>query len=453
MIAEQALQLWDGSRSEGLPSSDCTSVNFERLLHLELSAGEDRSTSDPMLRLLVHFVVGAHGYSSTRPGKRRAPSAGARYPVECLVLKWHEGEPQLLMVSLARCSVLRMSDALAAQVVRAVGAEPGEACIVVVASLWKTIERYGLAGVRYTVYDAGHVLSNLSEFALDEGQRLGLDLSTDTRCVFKELSGNIIALYAVRMACRPDALDAEAELHWPEQAPAGLPAHIDPPSFSPLLVRARSLFAAMAREVGGRDLPMCSLTRERRRSLGTDWVEARRSVKGFSRPGPLEPAAAGHLQPFLGRLLQHAREAYSLQLGMACFLRQDDGSYALGQALSLRDGRPVPVHSAEAFADACNGQSQVANAAAIAVLFVQLSHLDTAQRLQANAASQNCIGILSSEIYRYCAISGIGTTMLCGFSSEKINALLAGNADWPLALQLFGREDAAGIKSDTNYLQ
>ncbi|MBA3279920.1 MAG: hypothetical protein H0U22_14665, partial [Geodermatophilaceae bacterium] len=199
MIAEHALQLWKYSVSEGLPQNDCTFVDFERLLHLELAAPEAARDLDPVVCALVHLVVGAYGFSDSRPGKRRAPSAGARYPVECLLLTWHGRTPRLWLVSLTCAGVIPMREAYAAQVARATHAQPGESSVIVVASLWKTIERYGLAGVRYTVYDAGHVLSNLAEFAHDEGTRLGLGLQCSARSVFRELSSNVVALYALRV--------------------------------------------------------------------------------------------------------------------------------------------------------------------------------------------------------------------------------------------------------------
>lgn len=455
MMAEQALQLWRNSLSEGLPQADCTFVEFERLLHLELRPAVPPEALAPPLRLLVHLVVAAYGYSDTRPGKRRSPSAGARYPVECLVLSWQGRSPQAWLVSLNRGGVRPVSDVFAAQVARATHAEPGEASVVVVASLWKTIERYGLAGVRYTVYDAGHVVGNLCEFAHDEGWRLDVELAVRARSVFRELSNNVFALYAVRLAGSRVLNDSElARLRWPRAAPdaATPPVHIDPPSFSPLLARARRLFATMGRELQDRPLPVCSPTRGRR--AGSAWLEARHSVKGFvPRPAAAERDSQ-HLRPFLLDLFRQACQVHALELGIAYFRRRDDGRYAFDGAVSLRDDNELAAsHGGETFLDACNGQNQVPNAEGIAVLFVQLAHLPEDERLSAAAAAQSCIGLLSSEIYRYCALTGVGTTMLCGFSTERLAQVLGGNADWPLAVHLFGSGDAAGWKTDTSYLQ
>ena len=451
MNTELALSLWKSSQSEGLPSSDCTSTTLERLLHLELSRGEDPDACEPALRLLAHCVVGASGYSDRRPGKRRVPSAGARYPVECLLLTWREAAPRAWLVSLAG-SVLRLSAGFAAQVARATRATPGESSVVVVASLWKTIERYGLAGVRYTVYDAGHVLSNLAEFAIDEGERLGLGLRVDVHSVFRELSNHVVALYAVRLNVdRPALLDAVRGWQWPVPTVPASAVNIDPPSFSPLLARARALIATMARDVGDRPLPLCSLTREPRR--GFDWIEARRSVKGFSaRPAAQVRSMQLQLRPFLRLLLEHAQATYGLVLGVALLERTSDNDYLLGDAVGLSATLdPSARLSAQALLDACNGQAQVVHAEALAILFVQLAHLPPAARLAVAAAAQNCIGILSAEIYRWCALERVGTTMLCGFSQQRVAELLDRGADWPLALHLFGDEDAAGVKSDTRY--
>ena len=455
MTAEHALQLWRNSASEGLPQADCTLVQFERLLHLELRPPVPPEALQPAVRLLVHLVVAAYGYSDTRPGKRRSPSAGARYPVECLVLSWQARHPQAWLVSLNCGGVRPLGEAFAAQVARATHAEPGETCVVVVASLWKTIERYGLAGVRYSVYVAGHVVANLCVFAHDEGWRLDTELRVQARSVFRELSNNVFALYAVRVAAvRPFDGKALTALRWPQAAPAAAtaPVHIDPPSFSPLLARARRLFATMGRELQDRPLPICSPTRGRR--AGTDWLEARHSVKGFvPRPAAAERDSQ-HLRPFLLDLSRQACQVHALDLGLAYFRRRDDGHYSFDGAVCLRDDNELAAsHGAQAFLEACNGQNQVPNAEGIAVLFVQLAHLPEDERLAAAAAAQSCIGLLSSEIYRYCAITGVGTTMLCGFSSQRLGELLAGNADWPLAVHLFGRGDAAGWKTDTHYLQ
>lgn len=451
MNTQHAVNLWKSSQSEGLPSSDCTSTTLERLLHLELSSGEDPDACDQSLRLLVHCAVGGSGYSDTRPGKRRVPSAGARYPVECLLLTWRDASPRVWLVSLAG-RVLRLSARFAAQVARATQAAPGESGVVVVASLWKTIERYGLAGVRYTVYDAGHVLSNLAEFAIDEGERLGLGLEVDARSVFRELSNHVFALYVVRLKVeQPSVLDDVRSLQWPAPMAPANSVNVDPPSFSPLLARARALIATMAHDVGDRPLALCSLTRARRR--GFDWIEARQSAKGFAaRPVAQMRGTQLHLRPFLRELLERAQATYGLVLGVATLERAPDGDYVLGDAVSL-NSKPdsailCPVH---ALLDACNGQAQVTHAEAVAVLFVQLVHLPPADRLAAAAAAQNCIGILSAEIYRWCALERVGTTMLCGFSHQLMSELLGGGADWPLALHLFGHEDTAGVKSDTSY--
>ncbi len=349
MIAEHALTLWRNSLSEGLPQADCTFVQFERLLHLELRAAVPPDALEPAVRLLVHLVVAAYGYSDTRPGKRRSPSAGARYPVECLVLSWQGRSPQAWLVSLNCGGVRPLAEAFAAQVARAIHAQPGEASVVVVASLWKTIERYGLAGVRYTVYDAGHVLGNLSEFAHDESGRLDLDLDVQARSVFRELSNNVFALYALRLtAGRPLGSNELAALRWPQPAPqaATPPVHIDPPSFSPLLARARRLFATMGRELQDRPLPVCSPTRGRRASV--PWLEARHSVKGFvPRPAAAERDSQ-HLRPFLLELFRQACQVHALDLGIAFFRRRDDGDYVFDAAVTLRDDNELaPTQSAQ----------------------------------------------------------------------------------------------------------
>lgn len=453
MNTEHALQLWKSSRSEGLPAADCTFVHLERLLHLERAPAAPAELDDPRLRLLVHAVIGAHGYSQLRPGKRRAPSAGARYPIDCLALTWRDGAPRLWMVTVEGGTVARLSDAYTEQVVQAIGAQPGEDHVVIVASLWKTIERYGLAGVRYTVYDAGHVLSNLTEFAHDEGQRLGLDLTLQARCVFRELPKQIVALHAVRLSsARPLPQHALAGLYWP--APdAGKPTvHVDPPSFSPLLARARRLFAQMSQALEGQVLPPCEATRQARR--GVDWLEARRSVKGFAPRPATPPATLQALRDFLVPLFETAQRQYGVQLGLAHFVADDQGQYRLAAQVALRDPAAVPeAASGEAFVRACNGQAQARHAEAISVMFVQLEHLPPERRLAAISAAQTCIGVLSAEIYRHCALDQVGTTMLCGFSSQKLGELLGAQADWPLALHLYGRPDPAGFKSDISYLQ
>src|SRR4051812_40689015 len=131
----------------------------------------------PILSSLLEGACGVQGITSDESGlliaTRSAPSGGACYPIDALVLASHvEGLPvgvhryDPLHHRLARCEG---SAALLNGLLRQDFVADSSALIILCAEFARSLDRYGARGYRFILIEAGHIAQTLCLLAAEQG--------------------------------------------------------------------------------------------------------------------------------------------------------------------------------------------------------------------------------------------------------------------------------------------
>jgi hypothetical protein len=366
---------------------------------------------------LTRMLEWAYGY---RPGGagRRTPSAGGLYPCEVLTVEHGPDGWVCQLYDFGRQARIALPRADAGALARLLRLDETRAGVLVLAALWRTVQRYGARGYRYCALDAGHVLGNLSRVASVVGGRVrwhappGPELSSMTG-----LSGGAVVLAA-------GVIDiAAAHVPSPPGAGARDPADGGPPEETPLLspqlLRVRR-FHDRAQACGASSLRTPSAATTGDLFLALD---SRRSAKDFlaAEPEDISVKALGAVQDFLSEPSMRA------------------AGTIIPVAREVAGQRAAGALSPAGLCRVCQRQELVSRADA-AFLFTAPRPERANDILDHAGFLRACLysGMVSSELYRLADGLGLASTMIGGFfDSELLGA--CGPGRYPLALQLFGR--------------
>lgn len=367
---------------------------------------------------LARMLEWAYGYRSGRGAGRRAPSAGGLYPCEVLTVEYGPDGWVCYLYDFGRQMRIGLPQADAGALARLLRLDETRAGVLVLAALWRTVQRYGARGYRYCALDAGQVLGNLSRVASAVGGQArwqappGTEVSSLTG-----LSGGAVVLAA-------GVIDiAAVDVPSPPGAGARDPGDGGPPEETPLLspqlLRVQRFHDQVeACAAASLETPSAATTGDLFLALDT-----RRSAKDFlaAEPEDISAKALGAVQDFLSE--PSMRTAGTI----------------IPVASETADERPAGALSRAGLCRVCQRQELVSRADT-AFLFTapRPEHaggvLDHAEFLRACLYS----GMVSSELYRLADGLGLASTMIGGFfDSELLGA--AGPGRYPLALQVFGR--------------
>lgn len=382
--------------------------------------------------------------------RRAAPSAGALYPTEALLVARADGAWRLLFYDFERHGFLERGPAGGDGLARELDLADGAAAVFLVSVLWRTLQGYGLRGYRYCLIDAANVASNLVEVLAD----CGLEATTiaPNRCALVEAAFGLPAGLPVVLGLRRPGGPRGA---LPERAPVAPPPprqrfSEDVPAFNPQVRRVLQVVSRGRRQAARSELQPLSQTRGARAPL--QWAQARHSAADFT-PTTLAPAAGEALLAFSAGYLARDAAAHGSSLAVA-FVRAAD-QHALAEDYLMLDAQgrvPARLAAADRRREAVagsffQGQLPAAHAALLAVIGVP--------ELEARGATygdfeQACLraGFFVADLYRFAALHGIGTTAIGGFSDRAVSALLGAPAFHPLIVQAFGSERAGAPKLD-----
>jgi hypothetical protein len=400
----------------------------------------------PTLASLAAALDAAYGYQASpshpRGIARRAPSAGALYPIEVLAIS--AGRVHHYAFWDRQLRHAHACDAHAAS--RALGLGADDLALVTVAVFWRTVQRYGVRGYRYCMLDAANVVSNLVEVISHGDHPPALELVAPSPRLARALalppSVGVIRAVVVRAASRL-SIDAALVPAW--SPPARSVALEHPPLMSPLLQRVATFHdRALDDAPSGVAMP--------RRASRAAAVVARRSAKAFTTAA----LSASHDHAICEALRRRiailpvahgALTSYLVRLRVAGFAPSIE-------AISLGSGEraePVPAGSAAELAARvramCQDQGLAGEAAAVVITGIALHGLrDPGAARYRELLSE--VGHVGAELGMLAAERQLGTTTIGGFSDDAARALV-GDAVWcPIAIQLFGQPGRHGYKLD-----
>jgi SagB-type dehydrogenase family enzyme len=405
------------------------------------------------LQELQRVLEWAYGYKSTeRPGQRRtrrAPSAGALFPIETFLVVETGAGWQVLYYDYANHAFFATS-ADGPAVARKLGVASGSAAILCVAVLWRTLQRYGVRGYRYCLLDAAHVAANLARTAQAFHQEAELDpwmAGEELEQLLGLETGEalLLGLHYRRNPASPVAVPPT----FAELVPPALLSTENPPVFSPVLQRAVNFHRCTLAPSG---------TRERTRWPGKPealddlyhWASQRCSARDFtatpvSREQYERMAEIVHTRPVFAQS-SPALYVYTLTA------RVEGMAVGLGPVGQEHDSRwALPGNSAATLmrqlTQACQNQAIVAPCAFAFVVATRKSALAALGPSVYRPLVLNA-GFLTAELYRQAARFALGTTSIGGFSDEAVSRLVGDPSLTPIVVQIFGNSAQARDKVD-----
>ncbi len=350
---------------------------------------------------------------------RRAPSAGALYPIEVLLVV----DGAVAYYDFADHSLHHVHACPAATIAGRLGLEAGEAGVVLVSVMWRTVQRYGMRGYRYCHLDAAHVASNLVAAAGASGYHIRptpFPMAAD----LDELLGLRRGEHALlAMSVAPGSALDRVPIP-PSDAPmsrAQTGAAEQPPVLNPAMERVVRMHARSMTST-----PIQDSWRQVVRQAGDafDLLDRRFSARDFT-----------------GALLAES-EADAIRAAAAALER-------IGFAEQTAPIRISALGSdvAGRLADACQRQAIVARSAMALVVTVDISAVNAHGHAGYRRAVVNA-GLATAELYRTAAELGIGTTTIGGFSDIDVAHLLGDEQAHPIVIQIFGPADSNAMKVD-----
>jgi hypothetical protein len=383
---------------------------------------------------------------------RRAPSAGAMFPCELLVLPPPQHGLPCLIYSCENQLFFPIAGSDAAAARDELRARPDSWVVVIVGLFWRSVRRYGMRGYRYVLLDAAALSASLLRNAARAGTDLGLtDVSPSPRL------GSMLALRsdeAPLITLELTDLSACAQLPRPN-VPANLPHSVAP------RVTPHPELGRMVRDVT--NYHRAGL-RTRGWKLAADPVQIRASL---SDPD-LRYSASAFSGTWLSRaqldqVVRHAANTRGLTAAMPGHLCEvfvvvlrvqgvPCGVYRLSRThAQLRPQRVVdgPARLEREWRIACQNQAILEGSAFATVICQRESNL--------LAGAEYCeavlnAGFVDAECQFLATFAAIANTCIGGFDDAQVARLLAAPSLRPLVIHLYGeatvatKVDASGVE-------
>jgi len=380
---------------------------------------------------------------------RMAPSAGALYPSELLVLAELGGAWRLLYHHAPSRALYPVPVSGAGALAAHLGLARGGQAVLVVSVLWRTLQRYGARGYRYCLMDAAHVATQLTWAVGHFGgeARLRPDWVTREAQRALDLPCGEALVTAVELKVGAGPVPAPDCTAGPLPAASFAPGIEQPPSLSPVLRRALA-FHDRTLSVSA---PPGAIEPPPPPAPFPEIARRRCSAKGFL-PGFLTQEA----HRVLLQAARHFRPPLqpSPPLSMWALALRVDGT-PCGQAmeLSARGDRPLPgltgdpAELGDAVARACQHQQLLRDCALVLAVAAPLAELALLEHAGYRHLALN-VGILCAHLYAQSAALGVGTTSIGGFFDGEVSSLLGGPGHHLIVVQAFGTPDQSVLKLD-----
>lgn len=395
----------------------------------------------------------AYGMRAPDQGRvtRMAPSAGALYPSELLVLAQLGGEWGLLYHHAPSHALFPVPGAGAAALAARLGLSPGAQAVLVVSVLWRTLQRYGARGYRYCLLDAGHVAAQLTWAASHFGGEAKLRPDWVTQQTQRGLDlpcGEVLVL-GLELKLGAPSVPAPDCTAGPLPQASFAPGTEQPPSLSPVLRRAlafhdKGLAAAPGtapERMDAAELP----------GAFPEIAQRRCSAKGFL-PEPLAQEAYRAVLETARGFRPPLQPSPPLSV-WALPLRVEGARCGQGVELSARGDQPLrglsedPAELGAAVARACQHQQLLRDCSMI--LAIGAPPADVAA--QGHAGYRRLVlnaGILCARLYARAAALEVGITSIGGFFDGEVCHLFGRGPHLPLVVQAFGKADQRALKLD-----
>lgn len=448
----------DVGHNLSIVSSICGSTPLDTILVDATPITPSGEAARTRLQQVSGLLRAAYGYRLCDARvSRYAPSAGARYPTEVIVILNLDGAWRSAIFDF-RTRIFhegRHSKTTGATVAQRLCLSDDCVFVGALSVLWRTIQRYGLRGHRYCIVDAVCVISNVMDLG-HQGRARGY-VGPDECAVITSLLG-LPASTPLVAGTKVDLRDLIVQGERAEGLPDAAARHVfveETPAMSPKLRRAEMFHLRAAAEA------MRSTVLHRKSSvLGTegaagDWIASRRSMRdGCAAPIPDE--IESELRRDIHGVLNDPRASLGVELAIVWMsfdrhkrITQVVACEAAGEARCLKE---TTLKTAGELASRCFEGQTVVGAASVVALVGPRRLADLADH-GAYLLACHQVGHVIAASYRTAVKLGVASTAIGGFSWEELKKQVDMPGFYPLMAHAFGYGVQVGGKEDVESWQ
>jgi hypothetical protein len=395
----------------------------------------------------------AFGYRVTPRGlARRAPSAGAMYPIELVWITQVDGRWAFRYFDPRQQGCVDLGRA-AEQTAAALRLAPRQHALLPVAVAWRTAQRYGMRGYRYCVLDAGTVLGNVASVVVAAGAYIHLPDSIPHDLIHQELGLTRDELLLGAAVVEGDFADSipDLEVGAPRESldTGRLFGTEQVPMLTPTMERIRRLHRA-SHPSRQHKLNFRAMLGGHSVDQAVENILLRRSARAFDGT-ELDPSMLAVLDAFLHRVTEATPVPVWRELELRLVARRDGRwqSRWFDQANDRWLTQPIPDPEPTALTDMFGDQPLAAKTPAFMILGMR-GEAGTQGDPEVYRQMLLTAGVTCAGAHHLAAQAGCATTIFGGYDDRRV-AELANGRFIPLVVQAFGNssESARDEKNDT----
>lgn len=409
----------------------------------------------PSLQQFKHLLEWSYGYrniyNSNKSIKRRAPSAGALYPTELLLLTYIEGAWSLLYYSFSEHQFYRITDIDTRIFLAENNLSHTESQLYFISVFTRSVQKYGVRAYRYAHLDAACISDTIARFYRSDYPDAPLSI------VFPSSRLNKLTGFHHGEAISFSFI-LQNHFHIPE-----INSYADPiqkihnsfsgcaPYASSNLMHVLDFHERALSDKAINHAWMFNTKQETCLDYLRLYAEERSSAQEFHEK-LVDILCYSDLCTSIVPFCLEVNKFLGIELQIISLTTRVLGIQS-GSAEELINGQALQIHPnikssiSPVLSEACQHQKIMKNAAFTFIIAMPVyetsdagTHLYTKSIIGA--------GLICSKLYHLAYQHNIGTTTIGGFSEKMINAIYGNETIIPLVVQTFGHTDTTQVKID-----
>lgn len=432
-------------------SSKVNRINFN-IDPLSRYTNEINRVKDAKLSIYKTFFEWVYGYRNyahdKRKTKRRSPSAGALYPIELLIITHIKGTPRLLYYDYRKHDFFLVDNADLHHWLNDYPLNDNESQIVFMSVFWRTVQKYGVRGFRYTYLDVAFILDNfcrLYDASAEPSSALITFPKDDVSSLFQFEEGECILFFLSLKDNLPKLKPAE-RIEPLYTAPENALSYV--PCTSTKFMRVIDFYQKSLPPDPLRYSINMEKTHKHDIAYMYKYLEHRNSANAFF-DGAIAEDVYNEIKTAGTNCCQSIDKTLGITFSIISFITNVEGVTA--KIENLADGTALEITNSTDFkssiVNACQNQEIMRNAAFVFILVVDVKR-NSKWNYHQYIKSIITGGMICSQLYHTCFQKKLGTTTIGGFSEELLRKIIGTTDLFPIVVQAFGNENSKQIKID-----
>lgn len=416
---------------------------------------EETREDDPSLKNFKYLLEWSYGYRNKRHinknTKRRAPSAGALYPTELMLLTWLNEKWTLLYYSFSRHAFYNIPDPDLTCFLSQSKLNKEESQLYFLSVFTRSVQKYGVRAYRYAYLDASCIADNIARFYAAGSGRPELSLSFPSSELNRNngLQHGESILFSMTLNNKFSVAESPV-FNSPVLVPHNFYSGCAPYASSNLMRVLDFHEKALKPAPITYDWKLTELTGREASYLGS-YLEERNSAHEFMNT-PASSDTYNNICSGIKSFCLFVNQFLDIHLDIIVLVSHVAGKDS-GECTNLtRQEKTDLPEEAKAtmrmkLSEACQGQVIMRNTAFTFIVTTPAGTDDESGRHRYTKSIVGA-GLICSELYHLGYKYGIGTTTIGGFSEKMINKIYGNENILPLVVQTFGNADNHQLKVD-----